>query len=232
MSYFSLEFKNFILYFQCSHRRTISMKNVYIANHPLIHDKITWLRDKNTGSKKFRQLIQELSIILAVEATSRSRLKEIEVEGPLEKTTGHRLNNDIVLVPILRAGLGMVNGFMRLMPDAKIGYLGVYRNETTLEPVAYYENLPSLLEKAATFVLDPMLATGGTAAYCLSLIKKQGGKQLSLITVLSAPEGIEHVTEKHPDVKIITGSVERELNEHGYILPGLGDAGDRLNGTF
>lgn len=208
------------------------MKNVYVANHPLIHDKITRLRDKNTGTKQFRQLIQELSIILAVEATSRSRLKKIEVESPLEKTTGYRLNNGIVLVPILRAGLGMVGGFLKLISNAKVGYLGVYRNETTLEPEAYYDNLPSSLENAEIFVLDPMLATGGTAVYCLSLIKKQGGKEISLITVVSAPEGVEHVNEKHPDVDIITASVDRELNKHGYILPGLGDAGDRLNGTF
>jgi len=207
------------------------MENVSVADHPLIQDKISRLRDKNTGTKQFRQLIQEISIILAVEATTGNGLKKIEVETPLEKTTGQRLDKEIILIPILRAGLGMVNGFMKLIPEAKVGYLGVYRDETTLEPMAYYENLPSHLYGAEIFILDPMLATGGSAAYCISLVKKHGGKKISLITLVSAPEGIEQVHKVYPDVRIVTATIDRELNEYGYILPGLGDAGDRLNGT-
>ena len=208
------------------------MKNFRVMKHPLIQDKISRLRDSKTGTGLFRRLIRELSILLAVESTTQCRLKEVTVESPLETTTGQRINTDIVLIPILRAGLGMLDGFIELTPDARVGYLGVYRNEETLEPVAYYENMPPGLENSEIFVLDPMLATGGSAAYCLSLVKKQGGKNISLVTIVSAPQGIDHVKEKHPDVKIIAASVDRELNEHGYILPGLGDAGDRLNGTF
>jgi len=207
------------------------MKNVHAANHPLIHDKISKLRDKKIGTQQFRQLIQELSIILAVESTAQCLLKKVIVNGHFEITTGQQISRDIILIPILRAGLGMIDGFLKLIPNARIGYLGVYRNEKTLEPVAYYKNLPPKLEDSEIFVLDPMLATGGSAVYCLSLIKKYGGGNISLVTVVAAPEGIERVQQNHPDVTIVTASIDRELNEQGYILPGLGDAGDRLNGT-
>jgi uracil phosphoribosyltransferase len=208
------------------------MENVRVVEHPLIRDKISRLRDKQTDTQQFRQLIQEVSIILAVNATIHSPLNEITVETPLETTTGFRIGSDIVLIPILRAGLGMVQGFLSIVPEAKIGYLGVYRNESTLEPVAYYKNLPSNLDHSEIFVLDPMLATGGSAVYGLSLIKQHGGNNITLVTIVSAPEGVKRVITKHPDVKIVTASCDRELNGHGYILPGLGDAGDRLNGTF
>jgi uracil phosphoribosyltransferase len=208
------------------------MNNVHIVKHPLMLDKVSRLRDKETGAQEFRQLTKEISIMLAIEATVHFPLTEIKIETPLESTNAHRIHSDIVLFPILRAGLGMVEGFLSLIPMAKIGYLGVYRNEKTLAPVSYYQNLPKNLDQAEIFVLDPMLATGGSANYCLSLIKEHGGRNMTIVTIISAPEGVEHVSQNHPEVRIVTASLDRELNEHGYILPGLGDAGDRLNGTF
>jgi len=207
------------------------MKQVQLVKHPLVCDKISKLRDQRTGAQDFRRLLHELSIIIAVEATAHSPLKEITVETPLEKTTGKVLSKGVVLIPILRAGLGMLNGFLEIIENAKVGYLGVHRDESTLKPVAYYENLPPHLENSEIFVLDPMLATGGSAAHCLSLIKKSGGHQIALVTLCSAPEGVQFVKGQHPDVRIITASLDRGLNGNGYILPGLGDAGDRLNGT-
>lgn len=208
------------------------MNNIHVVNHPLILEKISKLRNKGTGTREFRQLIQEVSTILAVESTIDCPLTEMNVETPFEVTKGYRIRSDIVLLPILRAGLGMVDGFLNLIPDAKIGYLGVYRDEATLKPVTYYENIPENLDQAEIFVLDPMLATGGSSNYCLSLIKAHGGRKITLVTIVSAPEGVEHVNQMHSDVKIVTACLDRELNGHGYILPGLGDAGDRLNGTF
>lgn len=207
------------------------MRNCYLVNHALAIDKVTRLRDRHTTTASFRQLIHELSIILAVEATSHCRLQATELETPLEKTMGKIIAHPISLIPILRAGLGMTQAFLNLIPSAQVGYLGVARNEATLQPQAYYEKLPPHLDQAEIFVLDPMLATGGSADYCLSLIKKHGGQQITLVTIISAPEGVALLGRYHPDVKIITASLDRELNKHGYILPGLGDAGDRLNGT-
>jgi uracil phosphoribosyltransferase len=208
------------------------MNNVHLVKHPLLLDKVSRLRDKETGAQEFRQLTKEISIMLAVEATRHFPLSEIKIATPMESITAHRINSDIVLLPILRAGLGMVEGFLNLLPMAKIGYLGVHRNEKTLAPEFYYQNFPKNLDRAEIFVLDPMLATGGSANYCLSLIKEHGGRNMTIVTIISAPEGMEHVSQDHPDVRIVTASVDRELNEYGYILPGLGDAGDRLNGTF
>lgn len=208
------------------------MNNVHIVKHPLMLDKVSRLRDKETGAQEFRQLTKEISIMLAVAATDHLPLTEIKITTPLEATTAYRVNNDIILLPILRAGLAMVEGFLSLLPMAKIGHLGVYRNEKTLEPVSYYQNLPKNLDQAEIFVLDPMLATGGSANYCLSLIKEHGGRNMTLVAIISAPEGVDKVSQKYPDVRIVTASLDRELNGNGYILPGLGDAGDRLNGTF
>lgn len=207
------------------------MKQVQLVKHPLVYDKISKLRDQRTGTQDFRRLLHELSIIIAVEATVHYPLKEITVETPMEKTTGKVLSKGVILIPILRAGLGMLNGFLEIIENAKIGYLGVHRNETTLTPVAYYENLPPHLDSSEIFVLDPMLATGGSAAYCLSIIKRNGGNHITLVTLFSAPEGVKFVNSQHPDVRIIAASLDRGLNGHGYILPGLGDAGDRINGT-
>ncbi len=208
------------------------MNNVHVMKHPLILDKISRLRDKRTGTQEFRQIIFQVSIILAVESTVHCRVRRKNIATPLEETNGFQIRDDIVLLPILRAGLGMVDGFLSLMPEAKVGYLGVYRNEATLEPVTYYKNFPKNLDRSEIFVLDPMLATGGSSNYCLSLIKECGGKNITLVTIISAPQGVELISQNHPDVKIVTASLDRELNGYGYILPGLGDAGDRLNGTF
>lgn len=208
------------------------MKPIFVTEHPLINDKITRLRDKETPFYVFRNLIREVSTILAVESSRECSLQEVVVETPLEKTAGKKLANEVVIIPILRAGLGMVDGFLSIFPNAKVSHLGVYRDEDTLKPVAYYKSLHNTLETAEIFLLDPMLATGGSAEYCLSLIKKHGWKNITLVTIISAPEGIELIQKEHPDVKIVTACVDRELNSNGYILPGLGDAGDRLNGTL
>lgn len=208
------------------------MEHLQIVSHPLVSDKISRLRDKNVTPHDFRRVLQEVSVVLAVEATIHLPLKEIALETPLEKTTGKMLANDIVLIPILRAGLGMLNGFLNIITKARIGYLGVYRNEETLEPVTYYANLPTGIEHSEIYLLDPMLATGGSADYCLALIKKNGGKNITMVTLVSAPEGIAVIHKNHPEVKIITASLDRALNDKGYILPGLGDAGDRFNATI
>lgn len=207
------------------------MSNVQVVNHPLILDKLSRLRDRTTGTQQFRQLVHQVSTILAVEATTNCHLSEMTITTPFEPIVGHRLKHEIVLLPILRAGLGMVDGFLDLLPDAKIGYLGVYRDESTLQPVTYYRNFPKNLDRAQIFVLDPMLATGGSANYCLSQIKAHGGQNITLVTIVSAPEGVMLINQTHPDVSIVTASLDRGLNGHGYIVPGLGDAGDRLNGT-
>ncbi len=208
------------------------MKPIFVTEHPLISDKITRLRDKDTPFHVFRSLIREVATILAVESSRECTLEEASVQTPLETTTGKKLANEVVIVPILRAGLGMVDGFLSIFPTAKVSHLGVYRDEDTLKPVAYYKSLHNTLETAEIFLLDPMLATGGSADYCLSLIKKHGWKNITLVTIISAPEGIALIQKDHPDVKIVTACVDRELNSNGYILPGLGDAGDRLNGTL
>ncbi len=208
------------------------MSKVQVVNHPLILDKLSRLRDKTTNTPQFRQLVRQVSTILAVEATVHCILSEMTIATPFEPITGHCLKNEIVLLPILRAGLGMVDGFLDLLPDAKIGYLGVYRDEATLQPVTYYQNFPQNLNQAEIFVLDPMLATGGSANYCLSQIKAHGGQNITLVTIVSAPEGVALINQNHPDVRIVTASLDRGLNGHGYIVPGLGDAGDRLNGTI
>ncbi|MDZ7264213.1 MAG: uracil phosphoribosyltransferase [candidate division KSB1 bacterium] len=207
------------------------MRNFHLVNHPLAIDKVSRLRDKHTSTASFRQLIHELSMILAVEATSHCQLQATELETPLEKTIGKIMAHPISLIPILRAGLGMTQAFLDLMPNAQVGYLGVARNEVTLQPQAYYEKLPPQLDRSEIFLLDPMLATGGSADYGLSLIKNHGGQQITLVTIIAAPEGVALVSQHHPNVKIVSASLDRELNKHGYILPGLGDAGDRLNGT-
>jgi len=207
------------------------MRKLQMVTHPLVSDKLCKLRDKNTNPQDFRRLLQEISVMLAIEATAQCQLKEIMLETPLEKTTGQILAKDIVLVPVLRAGLGMLNGFLSIIPNAKVGYLGIYRDENTLAPVAYYNNLPGNLGDSDIYLLDPMLATGGSADFCLSLINSSGGKKITLVSLVSAPEGLAVINKNHPDVKIITASLDRTLNERGFILPGLGDAGDRQNGT-
>lgn len=203
-----------------------------VLNHPLVDHKMSLLRDRKTPGTLFRALLDELGLLLAVEATRDLATESITVETPLERMEGHRLSpHDPVLVPVLRAGLGLLPAFQRLLPTAKVGHLGLARDHETLVPVPYYRNFPPLMAERPVFVLDPMLATGGSAAEALRQVKEAGARRLSLVSLLAAPEGLKRVAESHPDVQVVVGAVDRQLNEKGYILPGLGDAGDRLFGT-
>lgn len=207
------------------------MKEI-ILNHPMIEHKISILRSKTTSTKEFRELISEIATILCLEALKDAPLKEIEVETPITKTKGHIIDeNDYAFVPILRAGLGMVDGVLTLMPNAKIGHIGLYRNEETLEPVEYYCKLPKHIEDKTVIVLDPMLATGGSGSAAITMLKKRGVKKIKFLCVIAAPVGIKKIQEDHPDVSIYVAKLDEKLNDVGYIVPGLGDAGDRIFGT-
>ncbi len=207
-------------------------KNVTIMEHPLAQHKITLLRDKKTGTKEFKELVSELATLICYEATRDLPLCEIEVETPLVVAkTKVVAGRKLALVPILRAGLGMVDGMLTLVPAAKVGHIGMYRDETTFEPVEYYCKLPEDINERDIFVLDPMLATGGSACDAITQIKKLGGKHIKFLCIIAAPEGLEKLTKLHPDVDVYIGSLDERLNENGYILPGLGDAGDRIFGT-
>ena len=207
------------------------MKEI-ILNHPMVSHKISILRSEKTSTKEFRELISELATILCFEALKDAPLKELEIKTPIEKTKGFIIDeNKYAFVPILRAGMGMVDGVLTLMPNAKIGHIGLYRNEETLEPVEYYCKLPKNIEDKTVIVLDPMLATGGSGSEAISLIKKRGVKKIKFLCVIAAPVGVKRIQEDHPDVEIYIASMDEKLNEHGYIVPGLGDAGDRIYGT-
>ena len=207
------------------------MKEI-ILNHPMIEHKISILRSKTTSTKEFRELISEIATILCLEALKDAPLKEIEVETPITKTKGHIIDeNNYAFVPILRAGLGMVDGVLTLMPNAKIGHIGLYRNEETLEPVEYYCKLPKHIEDKTVIVLDPMLATGGSGSAAITMLKKRGVKKIKFLWVIAAPVGIKKIQEDHPDVTIYVAKLDEKLNDVGYIVPGLGDAGDRIFGT-
>ena len=207
------------------------MKEI-ILNHPMIEHKISILRSKMTSTKEFRELISEIATILCLEALKDAPLKEIEVETPITKTKGHIIDeNNYAFVPILRAGLGMVDGVLTLMPNAKIGHIGLYRNEETLEPVEYYCKLPKHIEDKTVIVLDPMLATGGSGSAAITMLKKRGVKKIKFLCVIAAPVGIKKIQEDHPDVSIYVAKLDEKLNDVGYIVPGLGDAGDRIFGT-
>ncbi|GMU95946.1 MAG: uracil phosphoribosyltransferase [Ignavibacterium album] len=208
------------------------MKNLYIVDHPLIKKDLTILRDKNTQPEIFRSALQRISNLLAAEISKNISLEETEVETPLEKTVGYKLRKQIVLVPVLRAGLGMVNGFLELIPDSKVGHIGLQRNEETLEPIEYYFKTPSELEKSDVILLDPMLATGGSASGAITYLKNKGALTIYFACIVAAPKGVQRINSDHPDVKIYSASLDRELNNKGYILPGLGDAGDRTFGTL
>jgi uracil phosphoribosyltransferase len=207
-------------------------KNFFLIEHPIVKRDVTILRDKNTDSETFRAALQRVSNILAVELSKEFRLTETEIETPLEKTQGAKLTNNVILVPVLRAGLGMVNGFLQIIPEAKVGHIGLQRDEETLKPIEYYYKVPKHLETAEVVMLDPMLATGGSASEALKYLKKRGATKLVFACLVAAPEGIEKINSEHPDVKIFTAALDRELNSKGYILPGLGDAGDRTFGTL
>ena len=203
-----------------------------ILDHPLVQHKISLLRNKNTGTKEFKELVGEIATLLCYEATRDLPTKEVEVETPMGVAKCHVLaGRKLALVPILRAGLGMVDGMLTLLPAAKVGHIGMYRNEETLEPVEYYCKLPSDIAERDVLVLDPMLATGGSAADAISQIKKRGAKSIKFLAILAAPEGLERLHNAHPDVDIYVAALDEKLNENGYIVPGLGDAGDRIFGT-
>lgn len=208
------------------------MKNVTIINHPLISHKVAILRNKETNTKMFRELVEEISTLLTYEAFKDIPTISLEVETPLEKTTQQVIaENSIAIIPILRAGLGMVNGVHTLFPTAKVGHIGMYRDEETCLPQEYYCKLPQGIENKICIVLDPMLATGGSAIEAVNLLKKKGAKQIKCMHIIAAPEGIEKLSKAHPDIQIYCAVQDRQLNENSYILPGLGDAGDRLFGT-
>ena len=203
-----------------------------LVEHPVLADRLSVLRDRETSHGDFRQALFEAAAIMAVEVARDLPVKEVEIETPLEATKGMRLRDEVAVVPVLRAGLGMVEGFLRLLPDARVGHVGIYRDEEEHVPIDYFERLPPRLPAAQVYVLDPMLATGGSAVHALHHLKRAGAKRLELVCLVSAPQGIEAVQAAHPDVTIWTAAVDRELDENAYIRPGLGDAGDRVFGTF
>ncbi len=206
--------------------------SVLELNHPLIEHKLSILRDKNTGTKEFRELISEISCFLCYEAMRNAKLKKTEIETPLEKIEIGRLEEDkYAFIPILRAGMGMLDGIINVVPNAKIGHIGMYRNEKTFEPVNYFFKVPNEIEKREVFLLDPMLATGGSACDAIALLKEKGVKAINFLCLIAAPEGIKRVEKEHPDVKIYCAHIDEKLNENKYICPGLGDAGDRIFGT-
>ncbi len=207
-------------------------KNVVILEHPLLKHKITLLRDKNTGTTEFRSLIEEIAMLEAYEALWDLPLVDVEVETPIEKCMSPVIDGKkFAIVPILRAGLGMVNGIHTLVPGAKVGHIGLYRDPETHEPHAYYSKLPEQLDQRLVVVLDPMLATGGSAVEAIRFVKEQKAQQIKFLCIIASPEGLERLAETHPDIGIYVGNLDRGLNENAYICPGLGDAGDRIFGT-
>jgi uracil phosphoribosyltransferase len=207
-------------------------RNVVEVTHPLVRHKLGLLRDVDTPTQVFRQLVNELTLLLTYEATKDMATEEAEISTPLERMTVQRISGKKVAVcPILRAGIGMLDGVLSLISGARVGFIGLYRNEETLEPVEYYVKLPGDIDQRDVILLDPMLATGRSTGYAAGLVKDAGAESVRLIALIAAPEGIDHMQAEHPDVSIVVAAVDRELNEKGYILPGLGDAGDRLFGT-
>jgi len=206
--------------------------NLKLVEHPLLQRDLTILRDKNTDQNLFRIALRRVSSILAFEISKDFKVESFEVETPLEMTTGFKLAQDIVLVPVLRAGLSMVNAFLEIIPEAKVGHIGIQRNEVTLEPVDYYYKTPKNIDIAKVILLDPMLATGGSGAAALNFLKNRGAVECIFACLVASPQGIRKVESEHPDVKIYTAALDRTLNDKGYILPGLGDAGDRTFGTL
>ena len=203
-----------------------------IMNHPLVQHKVSLLRNKNTGTKEFKELVSELATLLCYEATRDLPTEEVAIETPVAIAKTRMLSGrKLALVPILRAGLGMVDGMLALIPAAKVGHIGLYRNEETLEPVEYYCKLPEDIAERDVFVLDPMLATGGSACDAITQIKKRGARTIKFICIIAAPEGMARLCQAHPDVEVYCAAMDEKLNENGYIIPGLGDAGDRIFGT-
>jgi uracil phosphoribosyltransferase len=207
------------------------MKNLTIIDHPLIRRDLSILRNRRTDIHLFRTTLRRIASVMAFHVTSDLALTTERVATPLETTTGYALRDDIVIVPVLRAGLGLVDGFLDFLPDARVGHVGLYRNEKTLEPVEYYSRFPRSLGKSLVLLLDPMLATGGSGSAAIAFLKQKGATKIRFVTLLAAPEGVRRVTSRHPDVRVFSCVVDRKLNARGYIVPGLGDAGDRIFGT-
>jgi uracil phosphoribosyltransferase len=209
-----------------------AFSNLTVLDHPLIRHKLTILRDRRTSTRDFKQLVNEIAVLMAYEVTKDLPLEPVEIETPLERMTGEQLaGKKLTLVPILRAGLGMVEGIAELIPSARVGHIGLYRDHDTLAPVDYYFKIPADEMERDFFVLDPMLATGGSAVAAISALRKAGARRIRFLCLVAAPEGVQALLDAHPDVPVYAAALDRRLNEHGYILPGLGDAGDRLFGT-
>ncbi len=205
--------------------------NVHLIDHPLVQHKLTLMRDKTTTTKEFRELAKEVSALIVYEISRDMRLKEIEIETPIGKTRGKILKDEIALVPILRAGIVMAEGILDLIPTAKVGHIGLYRDPETLMPVEYYCKLPKNIDKYKVFIVDPMLATGGSGVKAIEILKEKKVQNIVFVCLISAPEGIKRINERFPEIPIYTISIDEKLNSHGYIVPGLGDAGDRIFGT-
>ncbi|MGH7501574.1 MAG: uracil phosphoribosyltransferase [Longimicrobiales bacterium] len=206
--------------------------NLTLIEHPLIQHKLTVLRRRDTSKKTFRELVDEITMLMGYEVTKDLPLEAVEIQTPLEKTTGVMVSGKkLALIPVLRAGLGMVEGMLRLMPSVRVGHVGLYRDHDSLLPVSYYFKIPPDPDARDFIVLDPMLATGGSAAYAVAQLKENGAARVRLMSLVAAPEGVRHMLDRHPDVQVYAAALDRELNAYGYILPGLGDAGDRLFGT-
>lgn len=209
----------------------MKMSKLFVSDHSMIQSKMTMLRNKETGSKEFREIIGEVAMLLCYEATRDLPLTEVEVETPVAMAKCRTIDTKLAIVPILRAGIGMTDGLLNLMPTAKIGHIGLYRDPETLQPVEYYCKLPSDVEERTVFLTDPMLATGGTAEAAIGFLKERGVKNIIMLCILAAPDGVKRVQDAHPDVDIYAAAYDSVLNDHGYIVPGLGDAGDRIFGT-
>ncbi len=207
------------------------MKNLVLVQHPLIQAKLTKLRDKRTDRLQFRQILEELTALMVYEITRDFPVRAVEVETPFERTQGVELARPVVLVPILRAGIVMLDGVLSLIPSAYVGHIGIYRDPATLKPVQYFVKLPANLAEALVIVVDPMLATGGSAVHAVQVVKERGGRDVRFLCLVAAPEGVRAMAQAHPDVPVYAAALDRELDSHGYIRPGLGDAGDRLFGT-
>ncbi|ATP38967.1 uracil phosphoribosyltransferase [Solibacillus sp. R5-41] len=208
------------------------MSKVFVFDHPLIQHKLTYIRDKNTGTKEFRELVDEVATLMAFEITRELPLEEIEIETPVTTAKAKVLSGKkMAIVPILRAGIGMVDGVLKLIPAAKVGHIGLYRDPVTLKPIEYYAKLPADVEERDFIIVDPMLATGGSAVEAINSLKKRGAKSIKFMCLIAAPEGVEEIQKYHNDVDIYIAALDEKLNDHGYIIPGLGDAGDRLFGT-
>ena len=207
-------------------------EHIHLLNHPLIEHKLTILRDRETENKLFRETLNELSYLMVYEITRDLKLREEVIQTPLQECRGKVVAKRVVIVPILRAGLGMVEGILNLLPTARVGHIGLYRNEATLQPEEYYCKLPPRIEEAKVFLLDPMLATGGSISRAVELLQEKGARDIRVVSIVSAPEGLEYFQTRHPAIDVYTTAIDEKLNEKGYILPGLGDCGDRIFGTL